>query len=444
MSTAPHAVGRPSSPPENAASPEDSLGPQIPIEPRPDAPSASETPARTPDNVRQGPGLGPLEAPPPGSSSRSIAPPESPPTVVRGQPLELIVEAPETASVGEEIPFAITVRNSQDIAVDDVTVMCTLLEGIVYPGADERVFRQRLGRLGPREERRLDLTLRGEQAGELCVEFSLSADGIEEVVQQKCVTGRDDSVSLNVSGPDERSVGSRAEFVVTVINLTGRDQPDVHVFVKHEGVLEAREASAGAVSQPDGLEWDLGLLRIDERVQIQVEFACPSPTEQTWLAVRVIGRDLPPRETRSGLQVVPLREIEIDVTDDQDPVFIGEKVQYVVRITNHGLTTTSRLVLQIDADGLQPSGVSIDEVDRLSSAEYDPVNNVLRLPLIEALGTGELQTVALQATATHSGPRGLRVRLMRPDGTVVATALETTVINILPGSIASGASEPVD
>ncbi|MGD9853822.1 MAG: hypothetical protein AB7U20_02630 [Planctomycetaceae bacterium] len=390
------------------------------------------------DPSPRGPSLGELSAPPPARLEHSKPNDENSSPIIRGDPVEWNINAPADAKVGDAVPFSIVLRNAQHQAIDDVTVLCTLPEGFVLPGMPQRAFRQRLGTLSAGEERTLELSLRGEQAGRQCVEFRVSAEGFDEISQSVCVTCRDESVRLDVSGPTERSTGSRAEFVVTMVNLTGRELPDVHVLLEHDGVLEPREASAGVRKAPGRLEWDLGLVRIDERVQIQVEFACGSVTEQTCITVRVAGRDLDPREVKSCLRVIPLREIEIDVRDDQDPVAIGAKIQYHVRVTNHGLESVTGLQLEFAPDGLQPVGVAVEGEDVLSKADFDPVSGVLRVPLPGPIPAEGAQQIILQTTASHSGQGRLRATVTQRHGAIEVTTVESTVVNALPGSIASG------
>jgi len=223
-----------------------------------------------------------------------------------------------------------------------------------------------------------------------------------------------------------------------MMNLTGKEQPDVHVIIEHEPVLDPREASAGALSEPGRLEWDLGLVRIDERVQIQVEFACLSVSEQTCILSRVTGRNLPSQEVESCLQVTPRREIELEITDEQDPVVVGEKVFYVVRVTNHGREPLSGLMLQFDSEGLQPLGVTAGGVDLLPSSDFDPSTGVLSVPLGSTLAADATHVISLEAMATNSGPGGIRATVSQRSGSAASSVREPTVVNALPGAIASG------
>ncbi len=467
--TAPYSASRPvpadqpaRQEPNKADEQNEPLTPILPRRPEansvpPPIPLPDETPHVDEPSLQPASPAGPLSAPPPSSLGHADASDANEEThlheqhtdetdtgqgngssVVRGEPLIVSVTAPEEVKVGGEVMFRMTVRNPRAQAVEGVTVLCTLPEGIVFPGAPQRAFRQRAGRLEPQEERSFDLSLRCDQPGVHCVKFRVTAEGLDEMLESACVTCRDESVRLDVSGPSLRTAGNRAEFVVTLMNLTGKEQPDVHVVIEHEPVLEPREASAGALSEPGRLEWDLGLVRVDERVQIQVEFACLSVSEHTCILSRVTGRNLPLQEVESCLQVVPRREMELEITDDQDPVAVGETVFYVVRVTNHGREAVSGLVLQFDSQGLQPLGVTSDGVDLLSSSEFDPLTGVLSVPLGLTLAANATHVISLEAMATNSGRGSVRATVSQRSGSPTFSALEPTVVNALPGAIASG------
>jgi hypothetical protein len=178
------------------------------------------------------------------------------------------------------------------------------------------------------------------------------------------------------------------------------------------------------------------LLRVDERVQIQVEFACTSLTEETCLVAEISGRELPARDVTSCLRIVPAGDVEITVSDEQDPVVVGARVGYAVRVTNHALQPASDLTLQFDAVGLQPVGVSVNGVDRLLSSTFDQSTGVFRVPVTAPLGSEESHEIFLELLATHSGVGELRATVSHQDMDAAATATEPTVVNAPLGSIA--------
>ena len=120
----------------------------------------------------------------------------------------------------------------------------------------------------------------------------VTAKGIDATTDQQCVGCVEPTVRIDLVGPMTRTAGGRLECVLTLVNVTGREVSGIVASIDHDGALVPKEASAGATRLPGRLEWDLGLLRVDERVQMQVEFACPTTSEQTCITAKVLGRDM--------------------------------------------------------------------------------------------------------------------------------------------------------
>ena len=361
-------------------------------------------------------------------------------------PLKFAVFAPATAFQGDDVTIQITVGNERSTPVEDVIIVCRLPDGLEFLEFPDRASQNKLGSLNARQERTLDLTLNCTGIGQLCVTFEVTGNGIETVTESVCVECTSPAASstkpplpsepLELIGPSERTIGSRAEFVLTVRNLTGIEQPDVHVTLEHEGVLETREASAGAIRRPGRLEWDLGMLRIDERVQMQVEFECLSLTDETRLTASVTGQTFDVRPVKACLKTTPREEVDLDIVDGEDPVTMGEKVTYVIHVTNAGLEKLSNTSLLLLTEGLQPLGLMVDEKPMTSGVSYDRSTGRITIPLSDDLRPDATRTITLQTLATRAGAASLNAIVSQQGTTLSITTSEPTVINPLGNSVA--------
>ncbi len=379
---------------------------------------------------------GELAAPPPASASGLDPDVEREQSTVRRAPPRVSVTGPSEARRGDNVTFRIMVLNEKPQALEGLTVTCRLPDGLSYPDAPQRAFRQMIGRLEPDQQEVLDLQLRCDEIGRHCVMFEVTAAEVDDVTETTCVECTATSATLELIGPSERTIGQRAEFVLTLRNLTGQEQPDVHVALQHEGILEPREASAGAVRKAGRLEWDLGLLRVDERVQIEVDFECLSVADETCLTASVTSRSLEVVPVEACLRTVPHDAIDLDMVDQQDPVTIGERVSYVIQLTNAGLLPLSDVSIQLQTDGLQPVGVTLGEDQTPVGATFDRANGLISIPLAGALAPDATQVITLQTLATRSGQGQLQAVVMQPGVAALATITELTVINPLGGSVA--------
>ena len=434
----PHGVGRPA---EQPATPQDNqLSPPTTVRQKP---TDSSTPEPEPQERDDSPAL---RAPLP--SEEALKTPYADPKLADKpvSPLRLTVFAPASAVQGDEVTFQITVQNDDSTTIEDVIIVCRLQDGLDFFEFPERASQNRLGNLDAQQERTLDLKLKCTGVGQLCVTFEATATGIETVTESVCVECTSPAASsgtpplpsepLELTGPSERTIGSRAEFVLTLRNLTGVEQPNMHVVLQHEGVLEAREASAGAVRRPGRLEWDLGMLRIDERVQIQVEFECLSLTDETCVTATVTGRDLDLGPVEACLRTTPQQEVDLDIVDGQDPVTMGEKVTYVIHVTNAGLQRLSNTSVQLLADGLQPVGLMVDDQPVPKGVLFDRSTGLITIPLSEHLSPDASRTISLQALATRPGAGSLRAMITQDGTSLSVMSAEPTVINPLGNSVA--------
>ncbi|MCA9108510.1 MAG: hypothetical protein KDA52_01065 [Planctomycetaceae bacterium] len=426
--TTTHNVGRPPQD-ENAAD-----QPLTSVKPR-SAPQESLSEPSDPNPLK-------LSAPTPTERLPKSSGASDEPSILRDEPIQLIVTCPKTIERGEDVTFKINVQNVDHTPLEGVVIVCRLPDGLDFPNAAQRVFRQKLGQLDVDHLESIELTLRCKDFGNHCVEFEVAADGLSEGISQSaCVeclvpTSVIPPNPLELTGPTERSVGNRAEFVMTLRNLTGIEQPDVHVQLQYEGVLEPREASAGALRQPCQLQWNLGLLRIDERVQIQVEFECQSTSDETCVTAIVKGRNLNIDPVESCLKITPPEAIDLNIVDRQDPVMIGERVAYVIQVRNTSLQPLSNAVVKLQADGLQPVGLTIGDNESPSGAGFDRITGLITIPLPEKFPPEATQMITLQTLATRAGAGIVTATITGDDHSLQISTTEPTVINSLGSSVA--------
>jgi hypothetical protein len=327
----------------------------VPTYPDPQAaPDAGET-------IRRRPDADPLQAPTP-SEPAPAQKTYDPAT----QPLELKVGDPQQVLLAEEANFEVVIRNPFSQPVEDVVIVVRFDEGLSFPGLPDRALRQRLGTLGASESRSLDLALTAETTGRRCVDFTLSAGGRADTNVQRCVqvvdpqtsaapiegtSGESGGVAIELIGPPERNAGGRLECLLTIHNRSGQEVSAIVATIHHDTALVPREASAGALRGPGTLAWDLGLLRIDERVQIQVEFACPTPSEQACIDAEVTGRNLPTRRQELCVAIRPRPTLDVAIADVRDPVPVGETTTYRLTLTNRGLEAIHGIRVEFEVDG---------------------------------------------------------------------------------------------
>jgi len=260
--------------------------------------------------------------------------------------LKLDVEAPRQAQVGGLATYRLTVRNDGTQVAEAVAVEAEFPPPLALPDREGTRARQGLGRLLPGEQKHVALTLTSSQPGVLACQFRVFAGQTERVWKSVSVEFVNRRLELKIVGPQQRTAGSRAEFIFKLLNVSASELQGLRAEVTYDAGLQPREASSGVVHESGRLSWDLGRLAPTEGVQLQVEFACPEPAENARVGLTVWGDNVPRDEQETYLQIVPLTGLlDLQVADQEDPIRVGETTEFVVTVLNRGLQPLRQVTL---------------------------------------------------------------------------------------------------
>ena len=330
-----------------------------------------------------------LSAPEPGTPGTPAAP--SPQTSPNLPALQLDVAVPPSVAVDDLVPLRLAVKNRSPLAAENVTTTVRFNDAWQFSGSDQRNIEEQLGRITPGAQRELTVSLYARRPGNHTLEVVVHSETHEEAARTVSIDIAPRTVDVQIVGPDERTVGSRAEYVLTLTNVSGESLPATRVDVAYDDALLLKEVSAGVERTPGRLTWDLGELLQDERVQIQVEFECTTAAVAR-LRVDVSGTHFGLQRREVPLQIAARSEIDLQISDAADPISVGESTTYTVRVTNGGKAPHRGVTLHLTP-------------------------------------TEQLQIVSVQAR-TGSGERAI-VSDQRAEGWTVATAQELPPAGVL-------------
>ena len=387
---------------------------------RPVAPGLPEAEATPVEPV---PGGAPDEGGPPLEGPRLTAPGVA-------AALELAVDAPKRKQVGSAIEFRIGVWNRGESVVEDLAVEVEFDAALVFPGRPERRVSQPLGRLSPGEHREVTLTLAAEETGRHCARFLVTAGGAESAWKSVCVESVPRQVGLEIVGPPQRTVGSRAEFNVKIASVSKDVLKGMQAIVRYDAALAPREASAGARQTPGTMTWNLGDVQPGEGVQLQIEFECRVAAESACLTAELSGENFPSERVEKCISVVPLRgSIELRVVDEADPVPLGQETAYVITVQNRDL----RAVRGVELSAEVPRQVSVVSAevrqrDQMLPVGADVDGERVVFEAIEALAPDAILTYRIRVKGTVPGDGALRVRVSHAGAAEAAEVVEPTTV----------------
>jgi uncharacterized repeat protein (TIGR01451 family) len=317
--------------------------------------------------------------------------------------LELNVTGPDTATVGEQVTYAISITNRSTSTLNNLIIKNTFDEGLKHAVAVSPIERD-LGALAPGQTRSdIGVTFEVTKPGRICQTVEIVGQGIQAARRTICLTVNPGSAALpgalrvEKRGPKTGRVGETIIFDVVVANTGETALNDVKVIDTFERGLEPSRVSDGYRIEEDQLTWQFDKLAPGESQQLQVEVLCKqavrSCTRVTVTAADLVvadevcvqiepaleppavGGPLPadrtsppttsPQPEASGKDQddVGIGDVlSLNVSDLRDEVPVGSNIIYEVTVTNLQNITDSEVVVVLTVpEGLAPTsrGVGI-------------------------------------------------------------------------------------
>lgn len=285
--------------------------------------------------------------------------------------LELSVEVPSRRPVGSGAQYQLSIRNVSAQTLRNVSVRCEFDDALSFPELDRKSVTHKIPRIDAGDVKESSLTLVSKTAGVHECRFSVVVGS--QVVLRKSVQVEFVSRQLDwqLHGPTERTVGSRAEFNIPLINVSDKELRDLKIRVTLDAALTVREMTQGGRLGDRTVTWDIDRLAANEGLLLQLEVECREPTTQACLQVAVSGLELPEDETEVCL-VVKQRTGSLDVRlhDVTDPISVGDDAELVVTIQNEGLQFVKEIVTTCN----WPEGLEFVSATIVQGGRSEPVH----------------------------------------------------------------------
>jgi hypothetical protein len=366
--------------------------------------------------------------------SIDLAPRIEPDEVTLEQPIDLAVVAPGRRQVGGTVTYRVTLRSTSDRPFDELIIRCRFGDDLVFSGTDRREVLQRVAHLSPGEAKQIALSLTSKKTGSHCCRFSVArlegGQEIELASRDVCVEFVTRHVEIDLFGPIQRTEGSRAEFNLTLSNLSQTTVNDVQAMVAYDRALVVKEASAEALQRIGQLAWRLGALGPMEKVQLQVEFECRVPAHRACIRVEVRGADVAAEHEEACVEIVPVPgTLDLRVSDRDDPLETGRRGAYEVTVQNIGLQAARRLVLEA---AIPENIVVRSAVVRVSqqplALKYLTEPGRLLFDPVDELAPNARLVYTFEVEALRPGPAEFRASLTSALSSTAVTVSEPTTV----------------
>ncbi len=405
-------------PPREASPSPDDSEPQ-----RTEKPMTTEPPAESLPAV-DGPQLMPLD-------EASSALPASVPEVTEDGRLELRVEVPQQRPVGSGAQFHMTLRNLSGQVLRNVSVLCDFDDALSFPDSERKSVTHKIPRIDAGGMKDSLLTLIGTAAGRHECRFSVligSKVALRKTVAVEFITRQ---LDWQLHGPAERTVGSRAEFNIPLINISDHELRDLKIRVNLDAALTVREMTQGGRLGDRTLTWEIDRLQANEGLLLQLEVECLEPTTQACLQVTVSGADLPEDETEACLAVKSRSgSLEVRIHDVADPVAVGDEAEFVVTIQNEGLQAARDIAARCTwPEGLEFVSAKIQQGGHQQPAAAVVDGRTATLPALKKLDPSQSIEYRLRLKGRTAGTHRVTVSVANSSDKLPVSVMEPVMVH---------------
>ncbi len=353
--------------------------------------------------------------------------------------LQVQLNGPQTALVGENLPYQIIVKNAGNGPATNIRVKAQLdaaIDVVNKPGPFETV----IDKLESNQEQAIALPLSPKQAGKSSVKVTVQADG--NLFAETPAVGidvRKPELKVEVHGPARGYLNQEMTWTLRVFNPSEVPLSNVVVRAKLPADVTFRSATNDGRHQNGTVEWNLGTAvgkqwadvqftavatRLGRTVVSATVSASPlNKRGNEFLPVSMV-KPLTSEAAESPLEILGIPALQLEVFDSADPVAIGQKVTYTIRVRNAGTLPATQVNVVADLPPqmkpLRASGGSNGRID----------GQRVTFPPVESIRPDGVSVFTIEAQAAAEGDGRFRAEVKSLSLSSPLTAEEAT--RILP------------
>lgn len=253
---------------------------------------------------------------------------------VVGKPgLAIKKTGPETAVLGQDIPYTITVSNPGSAVAKAVVVTDNVPDGLSHVSGQSAVTFN-VGDLPPGQSRTLPIVLKGTKRGKHCNGASAVASNVTKVSAEACTTILVPGINLVKEGTKEQFLGKSADYTLTVSNTGDTKLTNVTITDTAPAATRILNA-AGATVVGNQATWRIAELGAGEKKSFTLSLTSATAGSHCNLA-SVVSTEGQSARAEACTLWRGVGAILVEVVDDPDPILVGSTTTYTIRITNQG------------------------------------------------------------------------------------------------------------
>jgi len=308
-------------------------------------------------------------------------------TKIRTPHLTISKSGDETALVGDEVDYTITVKNDGSAPAEDVVVTDFIPDGMAFDGSNEQASFE-LGTLDPGESESISIELDAMERGYFCNQAQVNSSNANSANAEACTQVMEQGIEVSKSGPSQTFVGKGATYSIRVRN-TG------DVTLTNVKVSDSHDRKTSLASDEDS--WTIDSLAAGESRSFNITLNSDSVGNFCNTA-SASSNEGASDSAEACTEWQGHSAILMELIDVEDPLLIGEMTTYKVRITNQGSASDSnvkiklmfpREVQPVSASGATAGSVSGSTVDFAAYDELSAGQTIEFFVEAKAVGKGD-------------------------------------------------------
>lgn len=330
---------------------------------------------------------------------------------VVGKPgLAIKKTGPETAVLGQDIPYTITVSNPGSAVAKAVVVTDNIPDGLSHVSGQSAVTFN-VGDLPPGQSRTLPIVLKGAKRGKHCNSASAVASNVPKVSAEACTTILVPGINLVKEGTKEQFLGKSADYTITVSNTGDTKLTNVTITDTAPAATRILNA-AGATVVGNQATWRIAELGAGERKSFTLSLTSATAGSHCNLA-SVTSTEGQSARAEACTLWRGVGAILVEVVDDPDPILVGSTTTYTIRITNQG----SADLVNINTTAAFPA-----QIAPVATAQGTVTGQNVKFQTVPRLGSK--QSIEFRLTARGVSVGDTRVKFTFTEDTLTAPIVE--------------------
>ncbi|MCE9531987.1 MAG: DUF11 domain-containing protein [Planctomycetes bacterium] len=334
--------------------------------------------------------------------------------------LGITINGPKTALVGENLPYQIAVTNSGSGVATNVRVKAQFDGGLDVVGKSGGV-ETIIDKLEAGQSRMIPVALSPRQAGKSAVKAIVVADGNAQAESPAIgIDIRKPELKIEATGPDRGYINQDVTWKLRVFNPS--DVPLSNVIVRADlpPDFTFRAASTDGRLINNGVEWNLGTMvgkqwtdltvagsakRLGKTALTASVSAAPLDNRDGAFKTVSLVQPFSSNRVESAIEILGVPALQLEVYDSADPVAIGQKFTYTIRVKNAGTLPAN----QIEIVANIPPQVKATRAYGAVNGKID--GQRVTFPLIASLQPNLTSTYTIEVEGASEGDGRFRVEL---------------------------------